>query len=370
MSRSLVDGYEVLMPLGEGGQASVHLARSQRDSLVALKRVLPHLSKDPGVSQSFEREAELGGCVQHPNVLKVRECIGGGGGLVLDYIEGGSLAELLQAHCRIQAGGEDCELTKTTSESEDSGAESRPGPRRLPAHIAARILLDALAGIEAIHGAKDGAGEPLDLVHRDFTPENLMVGVDGTTRVVDFGNMGQCDRITSPGVVKGKIPYLAPEQILGRPTAKSSDVWAAGALTWELLAGQRLISASSTATAFHQITERQPRRLRSVISEVPQKLDNAISGALVNDPSARYASVREFRRELLCAWNSYSRTASYAEVAEFVAATIGPQLSAQRAWVKRINAARGRRKRNTLLRFAAAGLAMGVAIGSIVSWVI
>lgn len=347
MSIGSVGDYEVLMPLGEGGHASVHLALSERDSLVALKLRHPHLSADPNARRSFEKEAEFGGYIAHPNVLKVRECIEGGDGLVLDYIEGGSLAELVQAQA--QPGSDDALKT-------------------LPVPIAARIIFDALAGIEAIHSAKDASGRPLNLVHQDFTPENLMVGADGITRVSDFGNVGQSGHVASSGLVSGKAPYLAPEQIFGQPATKSSDIWTAGALTWELLAGRRLFKAADTAQAFHQITERQPKRLRSVNRKIPQNLDNAVSGALVNEPSARFASIAEFREALMAAWGEYSPVASHSEVSEFVAERMGARLSERRKRVSRLHASGTRKKLNTLLSVAAAGLAFGITAGFVVAW--
>lgn len=208
--------YALLVEIASGGMGRVFLGRASGDAgfdrLVAVKRIHPHLAREPEVYAMVSDEARIGSLVRHPNVVGVIDVVDHGDEvlLILDYVEGASLADL------VQSAGE------------------------LPLPVLARIVIDALRGLHAAHEATNLVGEPLDVVHRDVSPQNLLVGTDGTTRILDFGIATGLDRAASTrtGVVKGKLRYLSPEQIDGEAEVdRRADVFAMGCVIFERLAG-------------------------------------------------------------------------------------------------------------------------------------
>ena len=207
--------YELLFEIATGGMGRVFLARQVGDAgferLVALKRVHPHLVSDADVYAMASDEARLTAMIHHPNVVPVIDVIDAGGELVLvmDYVEGASLSALIKS----------------------AGA--------LPPPIASRIALDALRGLSAAHHARDLTGMEVEMVHRDVSPQNLLVGIDGTTRLIDFGIARAEGRLalTKSGVVKGKVAYMAPERLDQGGVDARSDLYGVGAVLFELVAG-------------------------------------------------------------------------------------------------------------------------------------
>ena len=182
------------------------------------------------------QEAKIAARVQHLNVVSVVEAGDDPVGLflVLDYIEGDTLSGLSRA------------LHKQN--------------RALPLRISGRILLDAMAGLQAAHELCDDDGQPMNLVHRDFSPQNILVGIDGIGRLTDFGiAKAQGTQVTATGVLKGKVSYMSPEQARGRSLDRRSDVWAAGVIAWELLAGRRMFAKQSETETLLAIAENTPR---------------------------------------------------------------------------------------------------------------
>ena len=212
-----------MLPIGTGGMATVYLARvavvGDVHREVALKLMHPFLNAEGRESTvSLVEEAKLAVRIRHPIVVSVVEVGDSPHGvfLVMEYVEGDTLSGL---HRAVRAEG-----------------------ALMPLPIAGRILVDALAGLHAAHELRDDDGLLLDLVHRDFSPQNILVGTDGVTRLTDFGVAKASGRVnvTSSGIIKGKVAYMAPEQALGKRVDRRCDVWAAGVVAWEILAGQRL----------------------------------------------------------------------------------------------------------------------------------
>jgi serine/threonine-protein kinase len=288
--------YELLLPLGAGGMATVYLARSEAANgfarMVALKLVHAHLRTEPELVQSFVDEAKLAALIHHPNVVVVIDAGDDPAGpfLVMDYIEGDSLRAL-----------------------QKRGA--------IPAPIALRILDDALAGLHAAHELKNSAGASLGLVHRDFSPHNIIVGVDGLARLLDFGvakALGR-DVRTSTGMIKGKVRYMPPEQVRGEALDRRCDVWAAGVVAWEIFAGRRLHAESEDDIAVAMRIVQQPMpSLGDVRPDLPVAIADAISWALAARPADRCPSAAELRRSLARAAEQVGGLASPAEVGDFV----------------------------------------------------
>ena len=214
--------YEVLLELGRGGMAELWLTRRSGvggfEKLVAIKRILPHLVEDPQFRDLFLNEGRIAARLSHPNVCQVYELdeVDGELFLAMEYLDGVSWDQLAQAAPR----GE------------------------IAMRLATAVIVQACAGLDYAHTLRDPTGHPTPIVHRDVSPPNLFVTVDGTCKVLDFGIAKSLrDSSAAPsrtGVLKGKLPYMAPEQIQGDPVDARTDVFALGVCLWEALTGERL----------------------------------------------------------------------------------------------------------------------------------
>lgn len=300
--------YEILSKIAAGGMATVFLGRAHGaagfERLVALKLCHAHLQEDEQAVERFLAEARLAARIHHPNVVAtldvVREptlCI------AMEYVEGGSLASLIMA--------------------------ARDRDQRIPPPICLRIVVDLLAGLHAAHSLTGASGAPLHLVHRDVTPQNVLVGVDGVARIADFGILkaeGQPSH-TAAGNVRGKLPYLAPEQFEAGAPDRRVDVYAAGVVLWEALAGARLFQGSDYDVA-QQILEQPRPLLCERVPELPPEVEQVISTAMERDRERRYPSAAAFSEALE---KLSVPIASTREVAAFAAELLDEQLQARRA---------------------------------------
>jgi len=275
--------------------------------IVAIKRPHPHLLDDRGFREAWLREARLASGIHHANVVDVRdvEDVGDAIQLVMDYIEGASLGELVAT--RASAGG------------------------RLPPRVAVRILLDACAGLHAAHEAHDDAGKPLGLVHRDVSPQNILVGVDGVARVTDFG-IAKCVETsdgTSRNALKGKAGYMAPEYVRGGDIDRRADVFALGVVLWEALCGRRLFRGQTDAETLERVLSAPVPPVSATVPTLAA-LDPVVVRALERAREVRYATVESFARALEQAAESIDGIAKHADVARFVRETVGDKLEERR----------------------------------------
>ncbi|MFO0570669.1 MAG: serine/threonine-protein kinase [Polyangiaceae bacterium] len=304
--------YELLVPLGTGGMASVFLARvpvgADTFRHVALKLMHSHLRFDKSAAAMFLDEARLAARIHHPNVVAVSEVgeFEQYAYLVMDYVEGENLACILR-----WARAEGMEPSRA---------------------VLARILNDALSGLHAAHELRDESGESLEVVHRDFSPQNVLVGVEGMTRLTDFGIAKAVGRSesTSSGIIKGKVAYMPPEQVLGQRLDRRADVWAAGVVVWETLSGQRLYKKDDHTATMAAILQADPRSLGEVAPGTSAELSRAVEGALKRNLEERYSSAEEFRRRLMAAFRLDGEVAESQEVAEFVRRVAGNRLAERR----------------------------------------
>jgi len=289
--------YRILTPLGSGGMAMVLLARAEgiggfeRD--VAIKVLHPHLMDDESLVDQFLKEARIAARIRHPHVVPVLDVGRHSQGvhLVMEYVQGDSLHGLVRRALR------------------DGDA--------LSGRIWMRMLTDALLGLHAAHELRDEHDVSLGVVHRDFTPHNILVGTDGLARLCDFGVVkvvSSTDK-TATGIVKGKLRYLAPEQVRARPLDRRCDVWAAGVTTWELLTGTPLYDQRDQVDVLLRIAVEPPPPVRSLCPDVAPALDEAVAWALTIDPDARCPTALAFRDRLLEAWTGHHELASHDEVA-------------------------------------------------------
>jgi serine/threonine protein kinase len=307
-----VGKYELLLPLGTGGTATVYLARTRGvagfEREVALKLVHAHLRADEESRMHLLEEARLAARIRHPNVVPVTEVDSDAIGvfLVMDYVEGEALSGLVRV--------------------------LRDQNHRLPPRLIARIMNDSLAGLHAAHELRDGHGHLVGLVHRDFSPQNILVGIEGVARLADFGVAKAASRTvrTKTGLVKGKVAYMSPEQARGHKVDRRCDVWAAGVVVWELVTGRKLYDHEDDVATLLSVVTEEPPRLASVMQGVPPALDEAVAYALTSDVTNRCPSAETLRCMLESAWDECGGMASTAELGAFVRQTVGHKLAERR----------------------------------------
>src|SRR5262245_12131748 len=306
--------YLVFDEIGSGGMASVHIARHVGPlgfrRTVAIKRLHPQLAKDAEFVAMFIDEARLAARVQHPNVVATIDVVTAPDELllVMEYVHGETLARLLRA--------------------------SLDRLERVTPQVASAIVTGALYGLHAAHEARDEQNRPLSIVHRDVSPQNLLVGVDGVTRMLDFGVAKASTRsaVTRDGQVKGKLAYMAPEQLRGQPVDRRADVFAASVVLWELLTGERLFTFDDIGGAMHQILNEPPRPPSATGAALPAGLDDVVMRGLARAASDRYASARE----MAAALETVCPPAGAAEVGRWVERLVGPSLAKRMDHVVRL----------------------------------
>jgi len=315
---SRIDQYDLVYRLGTGGMGNVYLARRRNQSglhrLFAVKAMHPFLSEDPDFANMFLDEAHIASQLHHINVVGIVD-LGRFGGclyLVMDYVEGPTLSQLV------------------------SGSPSRP-----PALISA-IVIDMLHGLHAAHSLTSEAGERLDLVHRDVSPSNILVGADGVARLTDFGiakaRMRRSN--TSPGTRKGKLCYSAPEQITdpGNEDARV-DVFAAGIVLWNSLTGKNLFKGANEAAVILSVVNGPIPPPSSIGLRPPDCFDQVCLRALSRDPSQRYQSADEMADELRRVTRRHDLVAGSEQVAAWVKRQFGAELERRRASIRAVMAA-------------------------------
>jgi serine/threonine-protein kinase len=248
--------------------------------------------------------------VRHPNVVPVLDVLAEEGELclVMEYVEGESLAQLCRASARSKSA--------------------------IPVPIAVAVVTSILHGLHAAHQATDEHGAPLGIVHRDVSPQNVIVGVDGVARLIDFGVAKAAGRISvsRDGQVKGKIPYMAPEQLRGGRVTPRTDTYGAAVILWELLTGERLFEGETEGLVLGRVLDDPvpgPSQLRP---DLPPKLDGTVLRGLDRNPDSRFDSARVMAREI----EALVRPATAAEVGEWVQDLAQTALAERRATLSRM----------------------------------
>lgn len=302
--------------LAAGGMATVYVGHAQAEGvdgfgrLVALKQLHPPYARDPEVVAMFLNEARLAGRLHHPNVVPIVDVVTEDNEvvLVMDYVDGLSLSSVRKA--------------------------ARKAAQAIPIDVCLRITLDLLAGLQAAHEARGPDGMPLGLVHRDVSPQNVIVDRSGVARLLDFGiaKVARGLSLTREGQLKGKLSYMAPEQLKQRPLDARTDVYAAAIVCWELLAGEPLFAAENDAATFGRALEGATCPPSARRAEVSAKLDAVIMRALALAPQDRFASAGAFATALAAA----APVADHPRVAAFVLSHVHEALETRaqrvRAW--------------------------------------
>ena len=272
--RRRVGRFELFTEIASGGMATVHLGRvvghSDFARVVAVKRLHPQYAKDPVFTRMFLDEARVVARIRHPNVLPTIDLIEGQGELfiVMEYIEGETFAALMR--------------------------EARRRKERVPVGVALRIICGALHGLHAAHEVTNERGEPMNLVHRDVSPDNIIVGADGFARLLDFGiarALGMYSQ-TREGEVKGKLAYMTPEQIMGETITARTDVFAASVVLWQALTGRQLFKGKHVGEYTHKILNKAIDPPSYVLPDLPKKLDPLVLHGLEREVAKRWFSAQ------------------------------------------------------------------------------
>jgi len=296
--------YALYDKIATGGMATVHLGRLLGpigfSRTVAIKRMLPQFVSDLAFVSMFVDEARLASRIRHPNVVPTLDVVAQKNELflVLEYVHGETLSQLI----------------KTASARNE----------KIPPSFAAAIVCGLLHGLHAAHNVKNERGKPLGLVHRDVSPQNVLVGTDGVARLLDFGVAKAAGRmqVTSNGEVKGKLAYMAPEQVRGTVTAQS-DVYSAAAVLWEALTCERLFDNVTWSNIAQVILHREVEPPKSLVPDISPELNAIVLRGLEKDPRKRFATARE----MALAIEACVPPAPAHEVGEWVERTAEPILS-------------------------------------------
>jgi serine/threonine protein kinase len=314
--RRMLDRYEIIAEIAKGGMGTVYLARLEGaggfERLMAIKLMHEHLAEDDTFVTMLLDEARTAANIHHPNAIGISDVVESPVGyfLVMNYVDGFNLAQIVTHP----------ELGET---------------ERI--RLGARLVADAGHGLHAAHTAKNAKGEKLGIVHRDVSPQNILVGADGTARIVDFGIALAASRVAAsrPGTLKGKPQYMAPEQARGEPCDARTDVFALGIILWETLTYERLffgevdvaILVQVMDCAVPDVLERQPN--------APRALADVAMKALSRWPKDRYATARDFAAALEKAADASGMLASASDVEGAIARIYANELAIREEAVRR-----------------------------------
>jgi len=273
--------YQLIQKLAAGGMAEVFLARTEGprgfSKTLVLKRILPHLAGDEQFVEMFLSEARLVAQLNHPNVVQIFDFgeFDGAYYIAMEFIDGPNLRALMRR--AVYQG------------------------QSLPPALCAKIVASACEGLAHAHELVDPqTQQPLGLVHRDVSPDNILVARNGTVKVVDFGiakAVGQ-KHLTKAGMIKGKLPYMPPEQMRGRPLDRRVDVFALGMVLYELLTFHRPFSAKGEADIMEAILHKPMKRLAEYLPDAPEALERIVQRCLAKEREERYPSCRQLRADL------------------------------------------------------------------------
>jgi serine/threonine protein kinase/tetratricopeptide (TPR) repeat protein len=304
---SLVFGkYEKIKKLAQGGMGEVFLARQTGvlDRLAILKALRPDLAKEKEFVDQFLDEARVAATLNHPNIVAIFD-VGEWGGtyfIAMEYIAGEDLSKLWYAAAKAGVG--------------------------LPFQVSVRIVMEAGLGLDHAHRAKDVRGVPLNIVHRDISPQNIMVRADGVTKLVDFGIAKAANKSsrTQAGMVKGKLQYMSPEQVRGEHLDGRSDQFSLGIVLWEMCTGRRLFKADSEIKTLQKILQDPIPKPSQHVPGFPAELEAVIMRMLERDPAKRFATLSDVSQRLKEYVDRASVSSGEVSVAQFVQQILGKEL--------------------------------------------
>ena len=265
--------YDLLKRIGAGGMGEVFLARTRESpDLVVVKRILPHLTENARFLRLFLDEARIAARLVHPNIARILELGEAEGSwfVAMEYVPGRDLRDLLRRMKERE------ELT--------------------PVEVALRIGVEVAAGLDYAHRATDNVGKPLKIVHRDVSPHNILISRYGDVKLIDFGVAKAANKSmhTATGILKGKFPYMAPEQANAKRVDPRTDVFALGIVLWELLTVRHLFRGKSDAATLKKVRACEVGAPSEAVPQIPKSVDKLLLRALEKEPRRRYPNARAF----------------------------------------------------------------------------
>jgi len=293
--------YEILERIASGGMAELYRARRSGvegfQKIVAIKKILPHLADNEGFITMFADEAKLAAQLNHPNIVHIYDLgkiEGGGYFIAMEHVEGRDLRAIL-----------------------DSARElGTPLPVPLAVYIASKVA----SALDYAHRRRDAEGRDLHIVHRDVSPQNILISYEGDIKLCDFGIAKAASKVsqTESGALKGKIQYMSPEQAWGKPIDRRSDLFSLGSVLYELLTEQKLFHGDSDMTVLENVRKAIAEPPSAVNPDVPKALDGVVLRALAKEPEDRYANASDLLRDLEQVLYSYSPAPGSADLAIFL----------------------------------------------------
>jgi serine/threonine protein kinase len=327
-----LDRYELLCPIAEGGMASVWIARQQGkhgfQRLVAIKTILPKYAAEPSFQNMFIDEARIASRIEHTNVTQILD-VGEQHGvtyLVMEYVDGDALSKIHRA--------------------------AKKKGTKIPLGIVLRIMADVCGGLHAAHEQRDDQGQLLNVVHRDVSPQNVLVTTRGVAKLIDFGIAKARDRLsgeTNADTLKGKVQYMAPEQAFGRSIDRRADVWAAGAVLYHLITGRPPYDGDTDIQTLFLITNGRP--MTPLPPTVPAPVRQVINKALTHKADDRFATAAEMQQALEDAIIASNLVTSTQAIAAFIAEMVGDRAGKRKEAIAfGLKAAEEREKAAALMR--------------------
>ena len=279
-TRQIFGRYEIVRPFGAGGMGEILLARQPGlpgvERLVIIKKILPHLAQEPGFLERFLDETRVAASLSHGNIVQVFEVgeVDGEYFMAMEFVDG---MDLKEAFHRLRATN-----------------------RRMPEDLAVFVLVEVAKALSYAHEKRGPDGKPLGIVHRDVSPANLLLSMDGQVKLTDFGVAKAALRLslTIPGTLHGKVYYMSPEQVSGEECDPRSDVFSLGVVAYEMLAGRRPFEGTSEVAVLDKVRRCDPPPLAEVAPWVPGSLAAIVARALACDPANRYPTMDAFRQAL------------------------------------------------------------------------
>ena len=301
--------YTLIAKLATGGMAEIFLARpvDAKDDILVLKRILPHLAEDEHFVTMFRDEADLAAKLIHKNICHVSGFgeYAGTWFIAMEYLHGVPLSRMMT---RLSKAG-----------------------KLLDIRLVAGIIVQACEGLHAAHEARGPDNVVLNVVHRDVSPPNIMVTGDGMVKLLDFGiaKARGANSRTRTGTVKGKNAYMSPEQILGKPLDRRSDVFALAVVMYEMLAIRRLFHRDSDFLTFKAITEEPIPEIRDRRPDIPAGMRAALLQAMARDPNGRFDTAQAFGQAIKASVATLGGVASPAELGRLLASDFGDEMAAR-----------------------------------------
>ena len=272
--------YKILKKIATGGMAEVFLAKRMGvkgfEKLLAIKRILPQFSENEEFISMFIDEAKLAAQLNHRNIVQIYDFGNQQGSyyITMEYVFGKDLRTILQ--------------------------KSRERQKQLPLTQCAYIITEAARGLEYAHNVMDHYGAPLQIIHRDISPQNIFISYEGDVRIADFGIAKAASKSTETraGVLKGKILYMSPEQAWGKPIDKRSDIYSLGVVLYELVANRKIFDADSEFSMLEKVRNAEVEFPLEIFEKIPKRLSYIIKKTLEKDPANRYQSAHEMHIDL------------------------------------------------------------------------